>query len=284
VKRILVVALSLVMIISFAACQGEKISSEEIVDRVIEAQKSIKTARSDINMTMDMAGEAEDESYEATMVMDMSYILDVDGRKVASDVTMSIDVLGEEEMDMATKTYIIDDMMYMMMDAPEMEPMWMKSEMPEGIWDSINQIESQVELLRTAQVKVIGSEKVRGVDCYVVELTPDAEQLWQLFMQQLGLRFGGAGQGMIPEVAEDVLKEIFRSFSVKQWISKDTFFLTKMEMDMTMHLTPEAMGYPDEEGEVAMNITMDMLAYDYNKSVSIVLPPEAEDAVEMSMP
>jgi len=208
--------------------------------------------------------------------MDFSGALDPGNEQMMMDITVNMAVPEEDEIEMEMEMYLIGDMMYMMMDVPEMGPMWMKSEMPEGTWEEMSQVESQIELLEVAQVKVIGSEKVRGVDCYVLELTPDAEQLWQLVRQQTGV----TGEGM-PDVAEEFLQEMFRGFSVKQWIAKDTYFLTKAEMDMAVELTPEAMGSPGEEGVFTMDIAMILLAYNYNQPVSIVLPPEAEEAVEM---
>ena len=47
--------------------------------------------------------------------------------------TMDIPMQGEIDMDM--EMYIIDEMMYMMMDNPFMDTGWMKSEMPAGTWD-----------------------------------------------------------------------------------------------------------------------------------------------------
>ena len=141
----------------------------------------------------------------------------------------------------------------------------------------------EIELFKTsqfkeiAQVKVIGSEKVRGVDCYILQLTPDMGQLWQLAMQQSGV----TGEGVLPDIGEENILEMFQSFSVKQWISKDTHFLAKTEVAMLLEATPAEMGYPEEEGLMTMDITMDMLAYDYNQPVSIALPPEAEEAVEV---
>ena len=41
------------------------------------------------------------------------------------------------------------------------------------------------------------------------------------------------------------------------------------------------MGMMGEEGEVAMDIAISMLAYNYNQPVNIVLPPEAEEAEDM---
>jgi len=43
------------------------------------------------------------------------------------------------------------------------------------------------------------------------------------------------------------------------------------------------MGFPGEEGVMTMDIVIDLLVYDYNQPVSIELPPEAEEAIEVPM-
>jgi len=273
--KILTVSLALVMVLSLAACAKEP-SAQEIVDGVIESLDDIRTYQFDMDMTLDMAGEAEGEVFEGTMVIDSSGASDFENRQMRMDVTINVAVPGEDEIEMAMEMYLIGDMMYTMMEIPEMGPMWIKSEMPEEYWEEMRQVEPQIELLEVAQVEVIGSERVGGIDCYVLEVSPDLEQLWQIVMQQAEMAGG------MPDVAEEFLQEIFRSFSVKQWVAKDTYFMTKAEMDMAVELTSEAMGFP-EEGILTMDIAMVLLAYDYNQPVSIELPPEAEEAVEVPM-
>ena len=68
---------------------------------------------------------------------------------------------------------------------------------------------------------------------------------------------------------------------MKEWIAKDTYLLVKAEIEIAMEVDPEAMGIPGGDGEIAMDMTISMLVYDYNEPVSIELPPGAEDAVEM---
>ncbi len=152
---------------------------------------------------------------------------------------------------------------------------------PEVPWEETTGLETYMELLETAQVKVIDSEKIRGVDCYVLQLIPNIVQLWQLLIEQTEVT-----EVEIPAFAEvlteAVLQEVFRSFSVKQWIVKDTYFLTKAEIDMAFELTPGVMGFPGEEGVMTMDLAVSLLAHSYNQPVSIVLPPEAKEAIETS--
>jgi len=284
-KKIVAMSLVLVVVLSFTACAEEVAeevglpSAQEIVDGVFEALDDIRTYQFDMDMTMDMSGEAEGEAFEMTTVMDSSGALDLDSREMMMDMTMDMALPGEGEIEAVMEMYFIGDVLYMLIEIPGIDPTWMKAEMPEEYWEQMGQAESQIELLKTAQVKVIGSETINGIDCYVFQLTPDMEQLWQLAMQQAELTV------TLEElaVAEEFLQEMFRSFSVKQWVAKDTYFLTKAEIDMAIELTPEALGYPEEEGIMTMDIAMDLLAYNYNQPVSIVLPPEAEEAVLVPM-
>ena len=149
----------------------------------------------------------------------------------------------------------------------------MKARMPEYMPEEMNQVLSLTALIKTAEITVLGSEKVRGIDCYVLEVTPDMDKLWELAMQQSDV----AGE-TLPDIADEVIRDMFDDYSVKYYVAKNTYFLMRSAIDMTIELTPDDLGFPGEEGSMTMNITMDLLAYDYNLPVSIELPPEAEDA------
>lgn len=279
VKKILIMLLLLAVVLPAAACTVEP-SAQEIVDGVIEAWDDVKTQECDMDMTMDMTGEAEGESFEMTMAMSFSGALDIENKEMRADVSTDMTMPEEEAMVMEMAVYVVGGTGYVMMDVPGMDPTWMKADLSAADWgeisEGIEQTGDQIELLKTAQVEVIGSEKVKGVDCYVLRLTPDLEQLWETAMQS-----SEAAETGLPDVEEEFIQEMFRDFSVKQWIAKDTYFLMKAEIDMSVELTPEAMGYPEEEGAMTMNIKMSLLCYNYNQPVSIVLPPEAEEATDM---
>ena len=280
-KKILTMSLALVVVISFTNCGGEVTeevglpSTQEIVNGVFKSLDNIRTFQFDMDMTMDMSGEVEGEALEMTMVMDSSAAVDVENRQMRMNMTMDMVLPDEGEMEIGMEYYLINDVMYIFMEGPEIAPMWMKLKMPEGTWEEMSQTESQIEILKTAQVKVMGSEKVKGIDCYVFQLTPDMEQLWQIAMQQAAV----GGEEVLPDVPEEFFQEMFRSFSVKQWIAKDTYYLTKVETDMAIELTAEVMEV--EEGGMSMDIAQTLFIYNYNEPISVVLPPEAEEAIEV---
>lgn len=278
-RAILTMLLALVTVLTFTAC-GEKPTEEvglpsvqEIVDGVLESLDDVRAFQFEMDMAMDMSGEMEGEALEVTMVTDSNAAVDLEKRQMMLEMTISMALPDEGEMEMGQEIYIIGDMMYVLMDVMEMGPMWMKSEIPVGSWGHMSQTEAQIELLRTAQVEFTGSEEIRGIDCYVFELIPDMEQLWQIAMQQAA----AGGEETLPDVPEGFFQDMFRSFSVKQWVAKDTYYLTKVEMDMAIELTAEAMRI--EEGEMSADITMTLFIYDYNEPVSVVLPSEAEGAI-----
>ena len=197
--------------------------------------------------------------------------------------------------------YLVDNTFYMMTDALGMGPMWMKleitemeeltemegmEELPEEYLDPAYllelQTEFQAEFLEALDIEVTGSARVGGIDCYVLESNPDMERLWQVVMEMyetMGLDMSDMAD--MPEDVEYRHDEMFNSFSVKQGDDKDSYLPMKVEVEMSVEVTPEEMGYPGEEGKASIDLFMTMLMFNYNQPVSIELPPEAEDAMDI---
>ena len=281
-KKILVIFLAmLVLVLAFTACAQEP-SAQEIVDSVIESGDNIKTYQFDLEMTMDMTGEAAGEAVAQTVKVSTRGKLDLDNFRMSADLTLNADVAApaEEEIEMGVEMYIIDSQMYTRPESPGQEPVWIKEAVSAERWEMMKGLiglESYQDLLETAEVELTGSEKVEGVDCYVLQLTPDMAQLWQIGSEPQG---GIGTGGFLPPVPEEYLEEAFRSFSVKQWISKDTYFLVKVEIDMAMETTPEIKDYLGDEADMSIDIALSFLAQNYNQPVDIVVPPEALEATQ----
>lgn len=284
-----VVALSLVLLLtgSLTACTfGSAVdptlpTAQEIIDAVIESMSDIKTYQFDSSMMMDATGEVGCESFEMTMDMTLVGTVDIENKQMGADISMGAEIPGEGDMDVGMAMYVIGDTAYTGMDFFGFDSTWVKMEVTDEVWDDMSQmvelIEPYVDLLEAAQVRVTGIDQVAGVDCYVLEVIPDIDQLWQLAMQQAE----ATDMGMtLP--TEELLSDMFRDFSVKQWVSTETFMITRVLIDMSMELTPKDMGVPDEDGILRMDIIMYLLVHDYNQPVSIELPPGAENAVEVA--
>jgi outer membrane lipoprotein-sorting protein len=279
-RKILALSLVLVMALSFIACGGESLPpAQEIVDGAVQALDDIRTYEFEMDMAMDMAAESEDETFEVTIETDYSGALDLDNQQMRLYMTMNVAMPEEETVEAAMELYLIDGTGYTMMDVPEEDPVWEKEEISEADWEGVIELlmlsKPQLELLEDSEVEVIGIESVQGVDCYVLQLTPDLAQLWETAGQQAALGF--TSEMGWPEFSAEVLDAASPTFSVKQWIAQDTYFLMKVDIDMDLELTPEVMGMPEEEGVATIGLVMNLLAYDYNQPVSIELPSEAEE-------
>jgi len=286
-RKILAMSLVVVIALSFIACGGEEQpTAQEIVDGTIQALENIRTYEFEMDLTMDIASKSEGETLEANIGMEYSGALDLDNRQLGMEVTASVAVPGEDEEEMKMEAYLIDGIGYAMTYTLETGPVWEKEEFSETEWEetweetteTLSLTEPQIELLKTAEFEVIGSEQVKGVDCYVLRLTPDIKQLWDTIMQQATPGFGG--DLGLPDFTEENLAAASCSFSVKQWVAKDTYFVMKAEIDMEIEITAAAMGFPEEEGKASIDTAINMLTYNYNLPVSIELPPEAEEAIE----
>ena len=85
--------------------------------------------------------------------------------------------------------------------------------------------------------------------------------------------------GMEMQNTSDVLNQSLSNITMTEWIAKDTKFVMKAEATLDMTTTsPDT----EEEAKVAMDYTMTF--YDYNVPVTIVLPPEAEGAIDIGDP
>ena len=114
----------------------------------------------------------------------------------------------------------------------------------------------------------------------IVEVIPDADQLWEYISQQLQM----AGDELeVPNITGELIRQMYDNISVTYYIAKDTHFIMGAIVDMHIEFTPADVGFPEEEGSMTMDITADMQLLDYNLQVSIELPPEAEDAVEIPL-
>ncbi|MBI2850349.1 MAG: hypothetical protein HYX80_04820 [Chloroflexi bacterium] len=133
------------------------------------------------------------------------------------------------------------------------------------LWKNLDQASQQIELLKTAvDVDLLGTEEVNDIDCYVLKITPDSEKLAEWLSRQLALISLGNLQAK---------KEELLSFSIKLWIARDSYLLTKTEFELKRRER-------DWDNDIKGQINF----YDYNQPVSIMIPQEARKATETGTP
>jgi hypothetical protein len=200
--------------------------------------------------------------------------MDSNNKKMHLAMDTSVDIPGEGEQIMHMDNYFVDEWMYMKVSSPLMDSNWMKMRMPEGMWESSNQFEMQLQVFRGAQeVKYIGIEDIDGVSCYVVEITPGSEAIDAMMSQM-----------QMPET-EDVdfsqvnFADMIKEMSYKVWVAEDSYLLMNNEYHMIMEILPESIGATEEDFEkIIEDVTVEIVFYDYDEPVSIAVPAEALEA------
>jgi uncharacterized protein YkvS len=78
---------------------------------------------------------------------------------------------------------------------------------------------------------------------------------------------------------------MFKEFSYVTWIAKDSKLIKKMSAAMLMEIKAGQAGVTESDFDsMSMDIDLDMIMKNYNDPVSIVLPEEAKQAIEIPQP
>lgn len=189
-----------------------------------------------------------------------------------------MEMTGEVPEHMQAEMYVVDDYVYMNTVVPGETLGWVKFSLPEGYWEELDIPRQQVDILRGAELDLVGTEIVDGTECYILEIMASLGEMLAL------LELGSAGEELSPGLDPG---QLVGDFSVTQWVDKDTFFTRKMSMSMDMVSTPESMGVPPEmagDFHAVTNIEMALHQRNINQPVTIELPPGAEDAEEVPVP
>jgi hypothetical protein len=305
VGLVVVVAIAAVMMLSSYAVA---LSQDEIAGLMLNASE-VDTYKYDMNMNMTMTTEMlmgnetnATEPEVMVMVVNRSGVVDNINKSMMMAMSMCMNMSGIMEANTSEDTngnisenvsldmpetifveierYIINNTMYTKMDLSAILPnfsFWLKSEMTEEDWESEDLLGQQMELLNCSNVTLLDDAEVKGVDCYVLKIVPDSEKFWKILMDQSLMNHPLVGQfemGKKLQNLSDVANQSIMNISMSLWIAKDTMFVMKSEAAMDMMMSPDT----EEEAKVAMDY--ELVFYDYNVPVTIVLPPEAEAAID----
>ncbi|MFC1993754.1 DUF6612 family protein [Chloroflexota bacterium] len=281
-KKLLLLYLVL-LISALVGCGGgestpapvENLTAEEIIEAVLTAADDIETCHYDMDMSIDILV-TNGESVEMLIPISMTGISNEVIKEMWVETKMTLDLPEEEggKFDIDAETYIFDGIVYMKMVIPQMGEIWAKQDMPQGYWDQTDQLTGEIELLRSVQVELLGYEQVGGADSYVLEVWPDLSRLWENMMQQTSVE-----DLLGEEFSAFNLREMMQDISMKLWVAKGTFFPVRSEIEMNLVINSETI---DADYNMMMNIKNNNNYYNYNQSINIKLPAEAENAVEMS--
>ncbi|MFC1919172.1 DUF6612 family protein [Chloroflexota bacterium] len=248
------------------------LTAEEVVEKAMKAMESVKDYHTDFNMVVDIEGEAGGEVIDAAITIDGNGAFDVEKQVYETAYEANMEIPDVEAQSFKAEVYMVEDMTYVK-TSMQGTVQWLKAEIESEAWENDSFMEQQLGLLEGAQLELLGEEEIEGEVSYGIKVTPDLEKLWLTMMNQQGVQQ--------LEIALDLLQDIITAYSVEIWIAKDTFRITKAAISMDTYITPEIMGVPDEEGYIKYDMFLGTTFYDFNKGVSVVLPDDAEEAIEV---
>jgi hypothetical protein len=256
------VVLGILCVLVFPGCTGPAktnepsaaplpagLSAEQIRDKSLQGEE-LKTYAFDMTMKM----YAPDNSSGAASI-DMNAEVQVDKNNKKMHSVIQANYMGFTQN---SEEYVVGDTQYTL--APQMG--WLKKESATDLWADKDIIESQKAMMKDVPVSYLGTEKVDGVDCYVLEMKPDKSQMSRILGQQ-----ATGMEGLTQSEMADMVKEM----TMKEWVAKDTYMPKKI---MTL-IKVERTGKP-------LNMEMTMDFSDYNKEINIQLPADAKNARDMN--
>jgi hypothetical protein len=282
IRKILLLSLALVLPFALLGCaeEEETLTSEQIDQIVIGAANAVAEAQTykfDMDMFMTMAVVGGTDPGTMTVGANATGVIDSVNQEMETIMDMVMSVAEEDEQQMGMEMYVVDEWLYMKMSIPEIGEEWVKMELTPAMWQTQQQIEQTMDLLQTAtEVKFLGSEAVDGVQCYVFDIIPDMEELAEYLGQQQSM----LGVGLDIESLAELFANM--SVSIREWVAQDSLFLTKSTADFLIEVTPADVGAaPEDFDKMTMDLSTVMMVYGYNQPVSIELPAEALEALEI---
>ncbi|HEX76837.1 MAG TPA: hypothetical protein G4O03_00230 [Dehalococcoidia bacterium] len=262
-------------------------SPAEIAGYAQQSWQGVKTYQADMAVIMNMMVKGAGRAFEWKMQMDYDITVDKEAKQMKAIIAVIAEAPQEGTAQATMECYLLGDMFYAKVEVPGEPVSWQKAETPAGTWETAQLIQQQVNILEGAEINLLGTEEMEGVDCYVLEVIPTTEkfleamQAQQLFGEQLGQE--------PPDLT--TLSSLFGEFmniSVGQWVAKGTYFLRKAEMALDCFLTADdfkELGLPvAADFELAIEMTFCLTAGNYNQPVSVELPPGAEAATPFPTP
>jgi len=262
--------------VSLTACKSEPPlpPPAEIVSGVAAAVDNLSSYRITTFIRARLRDFTMDEIREMNAVIVTDGIIDVGNEEL--ELTIDTLITGSPDQntppEQKVEMFQVDGMFYIkapgMYDIPE----WQQSGAWEGLFDIVDYAGMQQTVLVNSTIIVTSTEIVEDVECYVLELTPEKEQISTTLA---GLAW--ASEGAYLFAAFQLNKHLDWDMVVKQWVARDSFFIVKTEASIDIEFLDVTFGPEEEPGGINFLLISDMR--DHNKEFEIELSPEAAAAV-----
>lgn len=263
--------LVLVSVLALVGCgTARTVTADEVVQNALAAQAGVTSNYMRMDIELSAKGTMSGTSIDAKLTGALTSDIDWQNKKMSAQLGMTIK--GQPlpfEIQMSTKMFAVDNYTYTQTTMLGITDNWTKSALPVDFWATMDNTQLITSILQSTQAELLKDEKVGGITCHVLKLTPDIAAIQAMMGQQF------PGEQEMPE-----LKDLINSLSFKVWVDKDTSYITQAEIILTAQLTSQALGNPAGNDNLTVTLKITMQSSKFNKPVSIDLPAEALNAPE----
>jgi hypothetical protein len=264
----LVLILALVAVLALVGCGSPttKVSADEVVQDALAAQAGVTTSHVEITLNATAKGTANQIALDVTMDGTVNGDVDWANKKMKAHLGVNAGFNGMT-FPVTADMYAVDNVSYMQLTMMGSTDNWTKSSLPMDFWFTQENSQFIDSLLQSTEAESLPNEKVGDINCYVLNLDPDVAAIQQMLSQQ------SSDLAEIPDMTK-----VITNLSIKVWVAKDTSYVTKIEIVLAATVPSEALGGAAGGKGLDISLTVTMAASNFNKSVSIQLPTEAQNA------
>lgn len=269
----LTVTITAIIMASVSACAREEPlpTLEDILPGALQNMGNIQNYELDVDIDIRAKIQGGENEGETVYQVKTDGLIDLEMKNLkmytGTYVIRPPDTFAQQQNSLSM--YILDGTLYLLTNGYREGSQWVKADALDEYWDGLNFTASQKDFLSSSNIKVTGREKINEIDCYILEITPDTEQLKTMIAQQLTL----AGQFNLLALLNDV--DFPEEISLKQWLAEDSLLVQQGHVEV--ELTVPADESTEEIRSLA--ISFNMQTTNHNQPVSIQLPPDAKVAV-----
>ncbi len=253
-------------------------TASELVSDSLAAIEKLKTVKMKVDTDMIIEVIGGDQPGKMTMSQSASGDIDNFAKKMIINMNISMDIPYSGKQNIAAEIYGADGWLYMKTGMPGMEEQWLKMKLTEDIFKEQSGISNMTTFMQSAADYTLeGSERVNGVDCYMITIVPDQQVISNWFEEQLQTSTSGF------DLSQTDLIKTFKKMAIKEWIAKDSHMLIQEKVSLLTEMKAEDLGQEASSlDKMTMNINMTMNYSDFDHPVNVVIPAEAQKAKEVS--
>ena len=268
--RSFLLILVLLAVLALVGCGSSetKVSADKVVQDALAAQAEVSSSSAEITIVATAKGAIGETNLDVSLDGTVTGDMDWANKKMTAHLGMNAGFNGMT-FPVSADMYAFDNITYMQLTMMGNTDNWTKDSLPMDFWFTQENAQFIDNLLQSSEAESLPNEKVGGVNCYVLKLTPDIAAIQQMFSQQ------SSDEDEMPDMAS-----LISNLSIKVWAAKGTSYVTKIEMELSANIPSEVLGGSAGGEGLDVNLTITMQFSKFNDSVSIQLPAEAQNAAE----